>query len=272
MTSSSIWRDGIEIPFEIAGEHGPCLLFGHGLTASGLGSTGSLAPLLDAGWRVVVMDQRGHGRAGRPADAAGFALEAMGADLVAIADAVEPDRRVVFGGGSMGAATASAAAALAPHRTAGLALVAPAFTRGRAPGLEPFFGIGAAYATGNREAGEHAWLRLLRSVGADDAGIEQHLVMQRQIEVEVLAMMMATIPGWQLDQQLDTLVAHDLPAVVIAWEGDSIHPMSIAEEIADTLPRATLHRWDLARDGLDPDALGRVLLEHLTPMVASDDR
>ncbi|HWL44416.1 MAG TPA: alpha/beta fold hydrolase [Ilumatobacter sp.] len=261
--SASITRDGIEIPFEVAGhDGGPCLLFGHGLTASGLGTTTTFGPLLQAGWRVVVMDQRGHGTAGNPRGPDGFAVEAMGADLIAIADAVDP-RPVHFGGGSMGAATAIAAAALAPHRTAGLALVGPAFGHAAPDGLTIFVEVAEAYATGSREAGETAWRQALGAVGADDATLDQQLAAQRHLDVDVLAWMLATIPRWKLGRHLDTVAELDLPAAVVAWDGDSIHPMSVAEEIATAWPRATLHRWDVARDGLDADAMARVLVTML---------
>ncbi len=34
------------------------------------------------------------------------------------------------------------------------------------------------------------------------------------------------------------------PALVIAAEGDELHPVEVAEQLAAVLPRATLHRYD----------------------------
>jgi pimeloyl-ACP methyl ester carboxylesterase len=73
--------------------------------------------------RAVALDVRGHGRSAPPRDGS-YAIAAMGADVLAAADALALPR-VVLIGHSQGAAVAIAAAAQAPGRVAGLVLLDP---------------------------------------------------------------------------------------------------------------------------------------------------
>jgi pimeloyl-ACP methyl ester carboxylesterase len=101
------------------------------LVHSAAGSTAHWAPQLAhlrRTRRAVALDVRGHGRSAPPRDGS-YAVAAMGADVLAAADAAGL-RRFVLVGHSQGAAVAIAAAAQAPGRVAGLVLLDPA-TDGR---------------------------------------------------------------------------------------------------------------------------------------------
>ncbi|MEU9122932.1 alpha/beta hydrolase [Streptomyces sp. NPDC048506] len=102
--------DGARIHTEIHGaEDAPAVVLAHGWTCS----TAFWAPVvreLAADHKVVVYDQRGHGRspAVRPA---GHSTHALADDLVAVLEgALEPGERAVLGGHSMGGMTIMAAA------------------------------------------------------------------------------------------------------------------------------------------------------------------
>ncbi|MFE2161892.1 alpha/beta fold hydrolase [Streptomyces lydicus] len=102
--------DGARIHAEIHGpEHAPAVVLAHGWTCS----TAFWAPVvrdLSADHKVVVYDQRGHGRS-PAAVPAGHSTEALADDLVAVLEGtLAADERAVVGGHSMGGMTIMAAA------------------------------------------------------------------------------------------------------------------------------------------------------------------
>ncbi|MGW1375296.1 alpha/beta fold hydrolase [Streptomyces sp. NPDC002446] len=109
-TATVTSADGSQIYTEVHGpERAPAVVLAHGWTCS----TAFWAPVvrdLSADHKVVVYDQRGHGRS--PAAApAGHSTRALADDLVAVLEAtLEPDERAVVGGHSMGGMTIMAAA------------------------------------------------------------------------------------------------------------------------------------------------------------------
>ncbi|MGW2025365.1 alpha/beta fold hydrolase [Streptomyces decoyicus] len=102
--------DGARLYAEVHGpEDAPAVVLAHGWTCS----TAFWAPVvrdLAAGHKVVLYDQRGHGRS--PAAApAGHSTHALADDLVAVLEAtLRPGERAVVGGHSMGGMTIMAAA------------------------------------------------------------------------------------------------------------------------------------------------------------------
>ncbi|MGG7573345.1 alpha/beta fold hydrolase [Streptomyces sirii] len=109
-TTTVTSADGSRIHAEFHGpEQAPAVVLAHGWTCS----TAFWAPVvreLAADHKVVVYDQRGHGRS--PAVApAGYSTHALADDLVAVLEAtLEADERAVVGGHSMGGMTIMAAA------------------------------------------------------------------------------------------------------------------------------------------------------------------
>jgi len=96
---------------------GPAVILLHG----GLGHSGNwgyqVPPLVESGYRAVVIDSRGHGRSTR--DARPYSYELMGTDVVAVMDALRLDR-AAFVGWSDGACTALILGANAAARVAGV--------------------------------------------------------------------------------------------------------------------------------------------------------
>ncbi|MEW6270758.1 MAG: alpha/beta fold hydrolase [Thermodesulfobacteriota bacterium] len=82
----------------------------------------ALAAGLSADGRVIALQQRGHGDSTAPPGEC--ELRDLGADLLAVLDAVGVDRAVLVGQG-LGATVALACALAAPERVAGLCLIAP---------------------------------------------------------------------------------------------------------------------------------------------------
>ena len=114
-------RPGGRIGYEVAG-HGPLVV-----AVPGMGDLRSvyrvLAPaLIEAGYRVVTMDLRGHGDSDTTFDR--YDSPATGSDIVALIKALGDGPAVVIGN-SMAAGSAVWAAAEEPHLVAGLVLVGP---------------------------------------------------------------------------------------------------------------------------------------------------
>jgi pimeloyl-ACP methyl ester carboxylesterase len=80
-------------------------------------------PLLPPEWRVVAVDQRGHGESDKPEQ--GYAIDDLAADVPTLLDALGLPRAVVVGH-SMGSFVARRAAERAPSRVSALVLIGTA--------------------------------------------------------------------------------------------------------------------------------------------------
>lgn len=82
--------DGVEIFYRVWGEAGgPPVVLQHGFSSHGeleWADTGVAGALTAAGRRVVALDARGHGRSGKPHDAAFYGEARMADDLMAVLD------------------------------------------------------------------------------------------------------------------------------------------------------------------------------------------
>lgn len=103
---------------------GPAVIMLHGLSDSAF-SFSRVLPLMPAHFRVVAVDQRGHGNSDRPAF--GYSVDAFASDLLALMDALQIDRATVVGH-SMGSFVARRAAEKAPNRIARLVLIGAALS------------------------------------------------------------------------------------------------------------------------------------------------
>ncbi|WP_149179640.1 alpha/beta fold hydrolase [Streptomyces sp. TRM49041] len=120
---TAVSADGSPLHVEVYGPEGaPAVVLAHGWTCS-TGFWAAQVRDLSADHRVVVYDQRGHGRTAAPAaGASGYSTRALADDLEAVlAAALAPDEKAVLAGHSMGGMTLMAAAgrpALRAHAAA----------------------------------------------------------------------------------------------------------------------------------------------------------
>ncbi len=105
---------GASIEYEVTGEGRPVILL-HGFPDSGRLWRHQIAPLADAGFRVIVPDMRGYGASGKPTEADAYNILYLVADVGAVLDEVGVERAHVVGH-DWGAAVAWALAAVAPDR------------------------------------------------------------------------------------------------------------------------------------------------------------
>jgi pimeloyl-ACP methyl ester carboxylesterase len=111
-----VTHDGASIWYADCGQ-GPAVILLHG----GLGNAGNwgcqVGPLRDAGYRVILIDSRGHGRSSRDARPYSYAL--MGGDVLAVMDRLELHKAATIGW-SDGACTALLLGHRHPDRIAGV--------------------------------------------------------------------------------------------------------------------------------------------------------
>jgi pimeloyl-ACP methyl ester carboxylesterase len=117
--------DGVALRARDWGGDGPAVVLLHGLASNARIWDGVAPRLVGAGFRVVALDQRGHGGSDQPT--AGYDLATVGHDLASVLAAADV-RRPVLAGHSWGAHVALQFAADRPGAAAGLALVDGAFS------------------------------------------------------------------------------------------------------------------------------------------------
>lgn len=108
---------------EPLGAAGPPVLFVHGLAGNGGHWSAQLDHLRRRGRRALALDLRGHG-ASEPAEDGDYSIEALAADLAAVADQTGL-RRFVLAAHSLGALVAIEYAGRHPDRVVALLLVDP---------------------------------------------------------------------------------------------------------------------------------------------------
>jgi pimeloyl-ACP methyl ester carboxylesterase len=85
--------NGVDLyTIESGPEDGPLVILLHGFPDFSYGWRHQVGPLSAAGFRVVVPDQRGYGRSGKPAGIGAYRLPILGADVLALADAYGRER------------------------------------------------------------------------------------------------------------------------------------------------------------------------------------
>lgn len=121
MLRSEVQRGGGTIAFEVVGE-GPLVLCVPGMGESRAAFRHVVPPLVAAGYRVAVMDLRGHGDSS--VDFASYDDPAAAGDALAVIEALGAGPATIVGS-SMGAAAAVLAAAERPAAVAALILIGP---------------------------------------------------------------------------------------------------------------------------------------------------
>ena len=240
---------GVDLAVREAGA-GPPLIWGHGLLGSmGQEDAAGLMPEaeLAGALRVIRYDARGHGRSEATLDPDDYRWPELARDLLALADELGLER-AALGGVSMGCATALHAAVSSPARVLALVLVGPPTaweTRPRQARIYRFssslverFGL-----TPFRCLGALASLRARDPVfAAMQRSFLDHLARadRRAVSAALRGAAASDLPA---PEDLRRLAA---PALILAWRGDSTHPVSTAQRLAELLPDAELH---VARSG-----------------------
>lgn len=234
---------GVSLAAEVVGQ-GKTYVWSHALL-------GSMAQDLNGGvlaWRdltdiaqVIRYDARGHGcsqSAGTPED---YAWHRQAHSLWEVVNSFT-DERVILGGASMGSGISLHAACQYPERVRGLVLVIPPraweWREGRASGYR----MSSKLLTFSRglplrllgqlpfPSGEASFRKNVRGVMAQDLARANYRGLAG-------AMAGAALSDYPSKEDLAKL---QVPALILAWPDDSIHPIAVAEELDRLLPISSL--------------------------------
>jgi pimeloyl-ACP methyl ester carboxylesterase len=208
-------HDGARIWYATCGE-GPSVILLHG----GLGHSGNwgyqIPALVEAGYRVVLIDSRGHGRSTR--DSRPYSYELMASDVLAVMDMLQLER-VAFIGWSDGACIALIASMQAPGRVAGVF----------------FFGCNMD-PSGTKEFVSTPLIERCFSRHAKDYAQLSSTPNDFNAFVGAIGEMMRTQPNYGADE----LATIRVPVAVVQSEHDEFIKPEYAEYLARSIPGAEL--------------------------------
>jgi pimeloyl-ACP methyl ester carboxylesterase len=257
--------DGLRLTVETFGTGAP-IVFGHGLLGNRHAVRAELAPLAGH-YRIVTFDQRGHGDSSAVSDPALYDPARMAGDITAVMDALGIERAIV-GGESMGAATALLFALANPQRVERLLLTAPAFGDHANPAAQRLKEMGTTIAAmGMDEFLKLAAVRQREQLGWSPEVIAYVAGQFASHDSASIAIALQTVPDWLLFDDLSPLAGLSQRAFVVAWDGDAIHPLALAQRVTATLPNARLATIaTLPAIFADPPAVGRLFQQHLSEL------
>lgn len=129
---------GVELAVIDAGpEDGDVVVLAHGFPESSHSWRHQIEPLADAGYRVLVPDQRGYGFSSAPREVGAYRTDHLGADLLALLDDVGADD-ALFVGHDWGALLTWDLARYHPERVRGIVNVSVPYTPWPMPPTEAF--------------------------------------------------------------------------------------------------------------------------------------
>jgi pimeloyl-ACP methyl ester carboxylesterase len=231
---------------------GKALLFQHGLG----GNEAQVAQVIPEGldWRRITTECRGHGSSTlgtrRP-----FSIAMFAADVIASADEKRIDR-FIAGGISMGAAIALHLAKTHPERVTGLILVRPAWSFARAPdNLAPIREIADLLrshppAEGQALFAGSATAERLRAEAPDN--LASLLGYFERPDALAFAAVLDDIASDGTDVSREDAAKLAIPALVLGNRQDAIHPLAVAQSMADALPNA--HFLEVPAKAADAEA------------------
>jgi pimeloyl-ACP methyl ester carboxylesterase len=247
--------DGARLYFRSWGDGPRAVALSDGILCEGFVWKYLRPALLDAGYRVVHWNYRGHGRSERPRDLERLSIPDLARDLWRVLDAVGVERAVLVGH-SMGVQVCLEGYRERPDKTEGLVLLCgswgrvtrtfhgtdalalalpavrafatryPSIVRGLVARTPPRLAIRAAWALGEIDP--------RRGRQEDILPYFEHLA---QIDPEVYLTLLDFAGRHSAEELLHEIAA---PALVVAAGRDSFTPPRLARQMARTIPRAEL--------------------------------
>ncbi|NLU83725.1 alpha/beta fold hydrolase [Rhodococcus sp. HNM0569] len=225
--------DGVEIDYDVVGSGDPLVLLHGSALSRGVWRAFGYVRALRETYRLILVDQRGHGRSDKPHDEERYAMDVVAADVVAVLDAANVERAHVCGY-SFGGRTALTTAVAHPERVRSLAL-GGASSRPQRGSFDALFFDGAAAALARDGMDEflRRW-ELVRDAPID-SGTRAAF---RANDSRALAAYMSRsdvepgIPD-------DALAAIDVPTLVFVGDRDR-QRLADCEHLATTIPDAVL--------------------------------
>lgn len=233
-------HDDLSINLEEYGSGLP-MIFSHGLGGNLSLMRDLIGPLE---WvRVVLYDNRGHGRTSGASDPGKLTFALMADDMAAVLDHLDIDSAVI-GGESMGAGISLAFCRRHPQRVRALILSRPAWLNN---GYPPNLAILAAIAKLIDEFGrEEAPARVAQSSAFKQLNAlypETTRSLMRSLQDTTnpnLAIVYETIPAYVPFASFEELRSINAPCLLLASHDDPLHPFEYARRLAEAIPGATL--------------------------------
>jgi pimeloyl-ACP methyl ester carboxylesterase len=231
-------ESGVRLHYAEQGDpSGPAVILLHGYSDSWF-SFSRVLPALPRTWRVIALDQRGHGESDKPS--AGYTMRELAADVVDFMDAMRIERATIVGH-SMGSLVAQQVAAAAPARVERLVLVGSA-TTGRA-----IIDVDAFERT-VRALSDPVPIEFIREFQVStihrpvpDAFLERVVAESRRLPARVWHGLMA---GMLADGPADGLGAARIRTLVLRGDRDAIFPASEQDALLRLIPGARLRVYD----------------------------
>ena len=229
---------------EEAGAGLPILLL-HGLTATRRNVVQGSNHLLRRGHRLIGYDARGHGESERAPHPDEYEYADLVRDLGFVLDQLGLERPVLAGS-SMGAATAMAYVLERPERVTALIQITPAYNGTPRAGhdqLEAWERLADGLERGGIDGFvAAAALEKLPERWREAAQLATRQRIGRNRDLQAVADAIRVVPRSRAFDGLELFDSLDVPTLVVATrdEADPLHPLAVAEEYAERLPRGEL--------------------------------
>jgi pimeloyl-ACP methyl ester carboxylesterase len=188
------------------------------LLHGGLGHSGNwgyqISPLVESGYRVVIIDSRGHGRSTR--DARQYSYELMASDVLAVMDACNLERAALVGW-SDGACIALVLASIAPTRVTGVFFFACNMDPSGVKPFEPTPRLNRCFAKHSKDYAQ---------MSATPERFDEF--------VAAVSLMQRTQPNYSVED----LARIDTPVVIAQSENEEFIRREHAEFLAEAIPNA----------------------------------
>jgi pimeloyl-ACP methyl ester carboxylesterase len=191
--------------------------------------------------RVIRYDARGHGQSESRGEPEDFSWDAQAHNMWQVVEHYTQEP-VVLGGASMGCAVSLHAACLRPEQVQGLVLVIPPTAWEARKRMRRNYRIAARVV----ELTGAVPFRVLHLVppAKDDADPRRKIMsaMARHLAGVKPRGVVGAMRGAALSDlpHRDELEKLRMPALILAWPGDRVHPLSVAELLHETLPNSQL--------------------------------
>jgi pimeloyl-ACP methyl ester carboxylesterase len=269
-------RDGVRFHFRETGQGLP-FVFQHGLGGELNQPFGLYRPI--SGVRMIACDMRGHGETRPLGDLDKLTISALADDLVALLDHLGI-KKLILGGISLGAAVTVNVALRFPERVLGLVLTRPAWVDRPLTENVNLYGTIARLLRdlGPKEGLDHfRSTSVFQTMDREAPDCARSLIGQfEQPRAEECVARLERLPGDTPCPERADYRKIGVPTLILGNRHDPIHPLTIAETLAQVIPSAELrevtpksvsvetHSVDIQR-ALDAFLLSRFLQSEVTP-------
>lgn len=237
--------NGHRLRYRLTGS-GPLAVFGHGILGSieQLVQDPAAIARFEQRLRVLLYDARGHGQSAGPRDPGGYSWETLGLDMAAFIE-THADEPAIVGGASMGAATALWVALERPELVRAAVIVMPpplGHRNMRAPEEQQAIEVLSALGVAIENFGLETTIATLAGwpgLAATEEDRAARVAWLSSQNAETVLHVIKGLMGAPFHDP-DLYRRIEAPLLVLAHEGDGLHPARAARLLAERAPNARL--------------------------------